>query len=128
MKDAALIAALIALVGALITFRIRRNVRHYPIRCDLCGLMIESFDDAIWHGLGNCVDICERCMGSGEEPKPQPPESSTPSIMEELMTAKPELSLDLDSDHAQQRRSRPLRQRDTPHQCSFGSDDSSLNW
>jgi hypothetical protein len=28
---------------------------HYPIRCYLCGLTIESLQDLDWHGIGNCV-------------------------------------------------------------------------
>lgn len=43
----------------------------YPQSCFSCGVMIASPDDHEWHGLGNCVDICERCGGSGEEPKVQ---------------------------------------------------------
>jgi hypothetical protein len=40
----------------------------YPRPCGLCPSQIESQDDLDWHGLGNCVPICERCVGSGIEP------------------------------------------------------------
>jgi hypothetical protein len=41
----------------------------FPQWCFLCGGVIQTDDGTIWHGLGNCVEICERCGGSGEEPK-----------------------------------------------------------
>lgn len=40
----------------------------YPMPCGLCPGQIESADDTEWHGLGNCVPICDRCCGSGIEP------------------------------------------------------------
>ena len=40
----------------------------YPHPCGLCPGTIESAEDTEWHGLGNCVPICERCTGSGIEP------------------------------------------------------------
>lgn len=42
----------------------------YPKLCDLCDKQIESQTDLDWHGLGNCVPICEHCDGSGIEPAP----------------------------------------------------------
>ena len=33
----------------------------YPLECVCCGSTIESADDLEWHGLGNCVDLCD-CM------------------------------------------------------------------
>lgn len=44
----------------------------YPRPCGLCPGMINSADDLDWHGLGNCVDICEHCGGSGQEPGQEP--------------------------------------------------------
>lgn len=41
----------------------------FPRPCGLCPGTIESKDDLDWHGLGNCVEICERCEGSGIDPK-----------------------------------------------------------
>lgn len=41
----------------------------YPRPCGLCSKNIESEADLDWHGLGNCVDICARCHGSGQEPE-----------------------------------------------------------
>ena len=41
----------------------------YPRPCGLCPGQIESEADLDWHGLGNCVPICERCHGSGQEPE-----------------------------------------------------------
>src|SRR5580692_3337356 len=41
---------------------------EYPKPCELCEKQIESREDLDWHGLGNCVPICERCVGSGIEP------------------------------------------------------------
>lgn len=46
--------------------------REYPQPCGLCPGLIESPADLDWHGLGNCVPICERCGGSGEDPKTTP--------------------------------------------------------
>ena len=40
---------------------------EFPYRCQLCGYTIESVDDRMfWHGIGNCVPICEVCWGAGE--------------------------------------------------------------
>jgi len=48
----------------------RETPEQWPQLCHLCNTQMESADDRCeWHGLGNCVDICERCLGSGEEPK-----------------------------------------------------------
>lgn len=41
------------------------RARTYPMQCGLCELQIESADDCEWHGLGNCVDICDSCDGNG---------------------------------------------------------------
>jgi DnaJ-class molecular chaperone len=39
----------------------------WPLECNLCHTDMTSPDDRMeWHGLGNCVEICEECMGSGE--------------------------------------------------------------
>lgn len=49
--------------------RSRLIVKHsdFPYKCFLCGLDMTSAEDRLeWHGLGNCVEICEGCMGSGE--------------------------------------------------------------
>lgn len=43
----------------------------YPRPCGLCPGQIVSEADLDWHGLGNCVAICDRCTGSGIEPKLQ---------------------------------------------------------
>lgn len=43
--------------------------RSYPQNCFLCDQVIASESAEEWHGLGNCVDLCTRCGGSGEEPK-----------------------------------------------------------
>ncbi len=45
-------------------------VGKFPKVCDLCGEKIGSRLDQDWHGLGNCVPICERCGGSGIDPAP----------------------------------------------------------
>jgi hypothetical protein len=43
----------------------------FPKHCDLCDKMMESLEDRTqWHGLGNCVEICSHCNGSGVEPAP----------------------------------------------------------
>lgn len=39
----------------------------YPRPCGLCLGQIESKEDLDWHGLGNCVPICDICLGSGIE-------------------------------------------------------------
>lgn len=44
---------------------------EYPKPCGLCPGTIESREDLEWHGLGNCVDICEHCEGSGIDSKPK---------------------------------------------------------
>jgi hypothetical protein len=41
---------------------------EYPKPCGLCPGQIESVEDLDWHGLGNCVPICETCDGSGIMP------------------------------------------------------------
>lgn len=39
---------------------------QFPQICFLCGHTMESADDrTFWHGLGNCVEICVSCTGSG---------------------------------------------------------------
>ena len=48
--------------------RERSGGQKYPFPCGLCPGSIESEADREWHGLGNCVPICERCVGSGIEP------------------------------------------------------------
>lgn len=40
----------------------------YPRPCGLCPGQIESKEDLDWHGLGNCVPICDLCSGSGIQP------------------------------------------------------------
>jgi len=40
----------------------------YPRPCGVCPGTIESESDLEWHGLGNCVPICESCDGSGIRP------------------------------------------------------------
>jgi hypothetical protein len=43
----------------------------FPKHCDLCDKMMESLEDRTqWHGLGNCVETCSHCNGSGVEPAP----------------------------------------------------------
>lgn len=45
----------------------------WPMGCGLCGKMMDSIDDRMeFHGLGNCVDICSRCLGSGQEESGDP--------------------------------------------------------
>jgi hypothetical protein len=41
----------------------------YPMPCGLCESQIESAEDTEWHGIGDCVPICSRCLGSGIDPK-----------------------------------------------------------
>jgi hypothetical protein len=48
---------------------VQAGLATYPRPCGLCPGQIESSDDLGWHGLGNCVPICEHCLGSGIEPK-----------------------------------------------------------
>jgi hypothetical protein len=38
---------------------------EFPKICELCEKKIGSRIDLDWHGLGNCVPICETCNGSG---------------------------------------------------------------
>ncbi len=56
-------------IRELVEFRRQVTPYKYPMPCHLCQKQIEDEGDLIWHGLGNCVDICSRCTGSGEEPK-----------------------------------------------------------
>lgn len=46
----------------------------FPYACFLCGHQMTSADDRMeWHGLGNCVDICDDCLGTGlDESQPDP--------------------------------------------------------
>ena len=43
------------------------------MRCELCGLMIDDSDDAMWwHGYGNCVEIPDEMwaeLEAGSNPK-----------------------------------------------------------
>ena len=41
----------------------------YPTKCFLCDKTIESSEDLDFHGLGECVNICPQCGGSGMEEK-----------------------------------------------------------
>jgi hypothetical protein len=39
----------------------------FPAKCDLCGFVIESEDDAMWwHGYGNCVEITDEMWAQWE--------------------------------------------------------------
>lgn len=43
--------------------------QHWPQHCDLCSMPMQTPDDrAFWHGIGNCVPICDACTGSGTLP------------------------------------------------------------
>ena len=44
--------------------------RTFPMNCDLCNTLMNSTDDYDWHGIGNCVDICDKCWGNGWTEKP----------------------------------------------------------
>lgn len=51
----------------VLSSRVEVKRSEFPFRCDMCHTMIESADDRMeWHGIGNCVDICLDCFGSGE--------------------------------------------------------------
>ena len=50
---------------------------EFPKVCDLCEKPIGTRIDLDWHGLGNCVPICERCNGSGIEPQASQPAQPT---------------------------------------------------
>jgi DnaJ-class molecular chaperone len=40
----------------------------WPQECFLCHTDMTSPEDRMeWHGLGNCVEVCDGCNGSGEE-------------------------------------------------------------
>ncbi len=59
----------------------------YPRPCGLCPGQIESEADLDWHGLGNCVPICERCTGSGVEQRitaAQPPPRDWTQVAHEI--------------------------------------------
>lgn len=43
--------------------------RKYPMPCGVCPGTIESEQDLEWHGIGNCMPICDACGGSGIEDK-----------------------------------------------------------
>lgn len=47
---------------------------EFPFKCHLCELEITSAEDRMeWHGLGNCVEICDDCLGTGlDESQPDP--------------------------------------------------------
>ena len=49
----------------------------YPKPCGLCLEQMLSTEDTEWHGLGNCVPICDRCGGSGIEVKDVRPKMPT---------------------------------------------------
>lgn len=68
-----------ALVDALRSeVRIQRS--EFPFKCHLCGHQIESADDRLeWHGLGNCVEICDDCLGTAlDESQPDPEAANLP--------------------------------------------------
>lgn len=35
--------------------------RTFPLVCHLCEVTVESLGDLEYHGLGDCVDLCEPC-------------------------------------------------------------------
>lgn len=37
----------------------RSKPPQFPYPCVCCGEMLEDPDDRDWHGVGNCVDICD---------------------------------------------------------------------
>jgi hypothetical protein len=41
--------------------------RSFPMQCECCGRTMTSTDDYDYHGIGNCVNICDACGGSGWE-------------------------------------------------------------
>lgn len=61
--------SLLNVIRDLVTLRRQLGPRKYPLPCHLCNHQIEDESDLIWHGLGNCAELCSRCTGSGEEPK-----------------------------------------------------------
>lgn len=46
----------------------REQGTQFPRPCGLCPGTIESSEDLEWHGIGNCLPLCERCLGSGVDP------------------------------------------------------------
>lgn len=71
------IAELEAQVEGYEHFAVHCGLDTFPHQCGLCNGVVESKDDCDWHGLGNCVEICSACSGSGCTP---PPPSSTPEL------------------------------------------------
>jgi hypothetical protein len=64
--------ALVTMVVSALTCWKRSSKETWPQHCGLCNQDMESDADRMeWHGLGNCVNICERCTGSGVEPSPR---------------------------------------------------------
>ena len=39
--------------------------RTFPFSCELCDGKITSPADYDDHGIGNCVDLCDKCNGEG---------------------------------------------------------------
>ena len=46
-------------------FDAAQRLRVFPRSCHCCGGQLTSEDDYQWHGLNNCVPICEVCQGDG---------------------------------------------------------------
>lgn len=59
--------------------RVERS-NGFPYKCFLCGHQMTSADDRLeWHGLGNCVDICDACCGTSlDESQPDPEAANLP--------------------------------------------------
>lgn len=62
------------LLASLRSFFSKKRPPAFPFECHMCGHQVESVDDRIeWHGLGNCVEICDGCLGTGlDETQPDP--------------------------------------------------------
>lgn len=46
--------------------------RTFPMHCDCCGAIMQSKEDYEWHGIGNCVLLCDTCCGAGFVDKESP--------------------------------------------------------
>lgn len=60
--------------------------KDWPQECHLCKRVIAESDDTLDHGLGECVEVCDACQGSGMR------DPEKPDVVKELLAARTEVA------------------------------------
>lgn len=69
MVDKIVVVACFALFVGWAIWLCRPRNKGWPRKCDLCGHMMESEDDCMfWHGIGDCVEMCDCYLISPKYP------------------------------------------------------------